>query len=197
MPMPRAAPRLTLRKMHAGALLALLALGSPLVSGCGMLDAKLEARTVCFTLPDYPIPAAIVPGALSTDITYDLGSDLPILSQDGVRYSLVMQRARLTVGARSPAVNLGDIDQLTISVVAPPGSGLPEPELVRYQRGADPHPTAIEATASSDADLAPYVSGGQVRFLASASGALPEHEWSADVTACFLLTADVSYGKKL
>jgi hypothetical protein len=162
-----------------------------------MLDAKLEARTVCFTLPSYPIPAAPVSGTLSTPIDYDLGNDLPILSEPGVSYSLVLQRARLAVSADSPAVDLGGVDELALSVEAPSGTSLPELALLQYQKGADPHPTALEAASSSDADLAPYLTDGRVRFLATASGAPPDYDWSADFTACFLLTVDVDYGKKL
>ncbi len=192
--MTRDAARFTFRAPHLLGLLTGVALAA---SGCGMLDAKLETRTVCFTRADYPIPAAVVPGTLSTDITYDVGNDLPILSDQGVQYTLVLQRAEISVAQSSPAVDLGGVEELGISIVAPAGSPLPEPELVRYVKGAEAHPTTIVAASASGDDLAPYVSGGQITFLATATGALPSRPWAADVTGCFLLTVDVNYGKKL
>lgn len=183
-------------RLASPALLSLALLGL-LTSGCGMLDAKLEAQTVCFTLPDYPILGVPASGTLSTLVSYDLGSDLPILSEKGVSYTLVLKTMQLGVGEGSPAVDLGGIDDLTISPVAPAGTSLPEPTLVRYVKGADLHPTLLEAASSSGDDLAPYVSGGQVEFLATATGTLPASSWAADVKACFQLTVDVDYGKKL
>jgi hypothetical protein len=175
-----------------GLLSALLAL-----SGCGMLDAKLKAQTVCFTLEDYVLPGAPAGGPLAAEITYDLGGDLPILSQQGVRYTLALQRLELSVAAASPPVDLGAVETLDVAVVAPPGAALPEPTLVHYARGSELHPTTLTAASPSGDDLAPYVSGGQVTFRAAATGAVPAHAWAADVTGCFLLTVDVNYGEQL
>lgn len=167
-------------------------------SGCGMLDARLRAETVCFTTSGSAVPGAPAEGALATEITYDVGDDLPLLSEQGVSYTLALQRLTLSVSAGSPPVDLGAIEGLEVSAVAPPGSGLPEPTLVAYARGSEqPDPTAITAASPSGDDLAPYLSGGQLTFRAAATGAAPAHAWTADVEGCFLLTVDVDYGERL
>ncbi len=167
-----------------------------LLAGCGLLDAKLEAKTVCFTMPDYPIPG-VPSGSLSTDIAYDLGQNLPIVSQPDVSYSLVLQSMELSVGAGSPSVDLGGFEQVDIAVLPPAGSKLPDARLIQYVRGTDLHPKVIGAASSTDQDLAPYVSSGQILFHVDGTGTPPAVSWKADVKACFLLTVDVNYGNKL
>jgi len=170
-----------------------------LLSACGMLDARLEARTACLTLPEYAIPGAAGAGELSTELSFDLGSALPILSEPDVRYRLRLREATLAVASSAAVADLGGLDAFAVSAVAPAGSALPEPELVRYERpaGGDPRPASVTAPATSDVDLAPYVDAGVLRLHAAARGTLPPSPWRATVTACFLLDVDVEYGQRL
>ena len=170
-----------------------------LLSACGMLDARLEARTACFTLPEYAIPGATGTGELSAPLALDLGEALPFLSEPGVRYRLRLRDVTLGLESSAAVADLGGLDVFAVSAIAPAGSALPEPELVRYERppGADPRPASVTAPATSDVDLAPYVDAGLLRLGASARGALPSSPWRATVTACFLLEVDVEYGEQL
>jgi hypothetical protein len=164
-----------------------------------MLDARLEARTACFTLPEYAVPGATGAGELSAPLSVDLGEALPILSEPGVRYRLWLRDVTLGIARSSSVADLGGLDVFAVSALAPAGSTLPAPELVRYERaaGADPRPVRLTAAATSDVELAPYVDGGSLRLLARASGTPPPSPWWATVTACFLLEVDVEYGEQL
>jgi hypothetical protein len=191
--MPRPALRPP-RRLPLHALAFVAALSAAPLSGCSMLDATLEARTVCFTVTDYPITGVPVSGDLSLDIDYDLGSDLPVVSEKGVSYSLVLTHMDLSAGAASPPVDLGGVDLLDVSIVAPAGAGLPDAVLAHYLKGSDPHPVVLSAASSSDRNLAPYVTDGKVTFHTDAGGDLPTSDWTADVRGCFLLTVTVNYG---
>lgn len=194
---PRASEHARTRARARRFVSALLA--APLLAGCGMLDARLEARTACFTLPEYAIPGATGTGQLSTDLSYDLGSALPILTEPGVRYRLQLRDVTLALTSGAPLADLGSLDAFAVSAVATAGSALPEPELVRYARtaGADPRPASVTAPATNDVDLAAYVDAGRLRLHATASGTLPPSPWRATVTACFELEVDVNYGERL
>lgn len=177
---------------------ALLALPL-LLASCGMLDARLEARTACFTLPEYAIPGATGAGELTAPLSFDLDEALPFLSEPGVHYRLRLRDVTLALSSGAALADLGGLDAFAVSATAPAGSALPAPELVRYERaaGADPRPASLTAAATSDVDLAPYVDGGSLRLLAQASGTPPSSPWQATVTACFLLDVDVEYGEQL
>ncbi len=184
----------SLRHLLASTLPAVLGL---LASGCGMLDAKLQAQTVCYTLPAYPIPGVPVSGTLSTPISFNLGNDLPIVSEKGVSYTLIPKSIEISVDPSSPKVDLGGVTTFDVSAPAPAGSGLADVALIHYVHGAEPHPTSLAAPSLTDQDLAPYVSDGKLELLAEGSGSLPAYDWKADVTGCFLLTVDVNSGEKL
>jgi hypothetical protein len=183
-----------LRSVRISALAALL-----LAAGCGALDANVEAKTACYTLPDYAIDGVAGAGQLATPLELDLGSVLPVLTEPGVSYDLRLRDVSLALSSSSPLADLGGVESFTASAVAPPGSGLDAPELVRYDRppGPDLHPTSLSAHVVSDRDLARYVTGGLLRLDAAAAGTLPAAPWRATVTACFLLNVNMNYGSRL
>jgi hypothetical protein len=160
-----------------------------------MLDAQLETRTVCFTVTGTPIPASGASGTVEADVEYDLGTALPVLGQPGASYSLTLQELDLSLGQGSAVADLGGVEELDISVLAPAGTSLPEPVLIRYLKGADPHPRRIVAAAETAVDLRPYIESGRVTFQALARGTLPAHPWTADTRACFLLDMSVQYAQ--
>lgn len=164
-----------------------------------MLDARLEARTACFTLPDFVVSGATGTGQLSTDLEFDLGSALPVLSEPGVSYRLWLRDVTLDLASSSSLADLGGLDAFTVSPIPPADSALPAPELVRYERsaGGDPAPARITAPASGEVDLAPYVADGWLRLGATAAGTLPRAPWRASVTSCFVLEVDVEYGDRI
>ncbi len=160
--------------------------------GCGMLDAQLEARTVCFTRGAV-IPAASGAGTVETDVGYDVGAQLPVLAQPGVSYSISLQELDLSVPAGSGPADLGGIDEVDVSVLAPAGTSLTDAQLIRYLKGTAPNPTRIAAAAERSVDLRPYIADGQITFHVLATGALPDQPWTADARACFLLDVNVKY----
>ncbi len=175
------------------ALVACLAVAACLLpSGCG-LDAQLEARTVCFTRAAL-IPAASGSGTVETDIGYDVGAQLHVLTQPGVSYRLTLQELDLSVPPGSPPVDLGGVDEVDVSVLAPAGTSLADTPLIHYLKGADPHPARIAAAAERSVDLRPYLAGGWITFHTLARGALSPQPWTADARACFLLDVNVRYG---
>lgn len=168
-----------------------------MTSSCGLLDAQLETRTVCYTPTDNVIPGADGSGSVETDLSLDPGSALPVLSQPGASYRLSLQDLELSPGKGSSVTDLGGVDELDVSVIRPAGTSLPELELIHYLRGTDPHPPRIVAPSETGADLAPYLDGGQMAFHVLARGALPDSPWTAVLRACFLLNVKVDYGKSL
>jgi hypothetical protein len=166
-----------------------------LLSACG-LDAKLEARTVCFTRAAL-VPAASAAGTVEADVEYDLGAELPVLTQPGVTYSLSFQELDLSVAPGSAPADLGGVDEVDASVLAPAGSSLADTPVIHYVKGTDPHPTRIAAAAERQIDLAPYVTGGRITFHTLARGTLPSRPWTADARACFLLDVNVNLGRAL
>lgn len=172
---------------------AVLVLLTAALPGCGMMEANLDVNTVCLGLPGYVIPGAGASGTVETTVAYDLGSSVPLLSQPNVRYALRLQQVELSPGPGPSAGDLGAIESVAISPLAPAGSSLPEPVLAQYVKGSDPHPTRIVATSRSGADLRRYLSSGTIELRIAAGGALPSEPWSADVQACFLLDVTVGY----
>lgn len=179
--------------MRSPSLVCLAIAAGMLAGGCGMLDAQLETRTACLTIGGVPIPGSTASGSVQTGVAFDLGDVLPALSRPGVSYRLTLQELDLSPGPGSTAEDLGGIHELEVSVLAPAGTNLPDPELIHYVRGPGAPPARIAAMAQGDVDLAPYVAGATITFHAVASGTLPAEPWTADARACFLLDIDVRY----
>lgn len=180
---------------HPLAHLALCALLLP--AGCDLLRADIEVKTVCATLPDYAMPGAPASGTFSTDLSYDLGSDLTVLTDSGYTSTLTLTSLELSVGSDSGATDLSQVESLDATVLAPNGSALPPLDAAQYSRGASASETTLFATSLSSANLVPYLQGGTVNLSLQAQGALPVDPWTATVTACFLLEVNMNYGKKL
>jgi hypothetical protein len=183
------------RLLARRALLAPVAL--LLATGCGLLRAELEVKTVCATLPDYAMPATPVSGTFTTDLTYDLGADLDVLSDPDFSSSLRLQRLELVVAPGSGAIDLTGVETLSATVLPPAGASLPEVVAAQYTRGAAPSPTSLSATTLSDTNLVPYLDAGKALLHLEASGTMPTEPWTATVTACFLMEVAVDYGNKL
>jgi hypothetical protein len=167
------------------------------LSGCGVLTAKLEAKTVCATLADYQLPGSDESGAIDTDVTYDLGDSVPIVSDSGTAYDLKLQSVELSLGSDSGLTDLGGLEAASVGILAPPGTALPEPVLISYARGADLHPTSIVVDSPTGLDLQPYVLSKTVSLHVHAAGTLPTQPWHATMKACFALEVTLDYGKKL
>jgi hypothetical protein len=183
--------------MNRTTLLAALAPLALALPGCGVLTAKLEAKTVCATLVDYELPGADQSGVVDTDVAYDLGKNVPLLSDSGTTYALELQSVELSLGSDSGLTDLGGLEEAAVNVRSPLGASLPEPVLVSYARGADLHQTAVVVDSPSGLDLRPYVQDSQVSLHLHAAGTLPTQPWRATMKACFGLEVTLDYGKKL
>jgi hypothetical protein len=158
-------------------------------TGCG--DAKLETRTLCYTVNDVAIPGASGSGKVAIDLGYDVAATLPDLTSPGVTYTLTLQHLELLPSKGSPVTDLGGLTELDVSILPPGGSTLPAVQLIRYVESAGAHPTRIQAAAERQPNLRPYLASGQLGFQVQAAGTLPTVAWGADATACFLLDVNV------
>jgi hypothetical protein len=175
--------------------LAVLPLTAVLLARCGVLDARLEARTACVTVPDHVVPGAAGATEVSTELALDLGSALPLTGR-GVSYRLFLRD--ITVENAGTRSDLGGIETVAVSALAPAGSPLPDPELARWDgTSGEAASWSLTAPATGETDLAPYAADGWLRLRATARGSLPPEPWVATLTACFRLEVDVRYGENL
>ena len=179
-----------MRPIHAR-----IALPALLLAGCGLLYAEVELPSVELVLKDESFEGTTLGGELTRDFTYDLGSDLDFITDNDVTVHLTLHRMEIS----SAATDLSTVESVSVEVVPPAGSGLPLVPLLEYQRpaGAAAPIHVVQAAASGDADLGPYLTAGVLTLRASATGALPTSPWLADVTAGFSLKVRVPYGKKI
>lgn len=166
-----------------------------LLAGCGMLYAEVEIPTVELVLPQETFPGAGSGASFSDDITYDLGKDISLITENDVTVVLRLQ----SLAIATTAVDLYAVDSIEVSVVPPAGSSLPPLTLVSYARpaGATRPIHRIEAAASGDQDLGPYLTAGALTLRASGRGAPPTADWQGEVTAAFYLKVRYPYGKQI
>jgi hypothetical protein len=178
-----------------------LLLGLPvlaLLAGCGgLLFAQLEVPTVTVKLLDQAFPATPAGSDLVTEVQYDLGAQLPSITQPNVRYELKLTGLKLDLTSSSGLADFGGVQEIRIDAVPPAGSTLAPVELVSYQKPPPPapqSPTSIEATGATSVDLAPYLQGGQLTLRVTAKGSLPTSPWNASVVGSFFLRLTLDYG---
>jgi hypothetical protein len=185
---------------HLKRTLLLLALpASLLLAGCGLLFAEVEIPLASITLVREPVVATPPGTDLSKDIDFDLGGSISLLTDKDVSYEVRLDLLEIALSQVQPTArpDLGTIDTVTITVVAPAGSGLATREVVRYVKvGAGPV-TSISATANGDVDLGPYLRSGKLTLRISGTGTLPNYAWNADITGTFYMKLKLNYGNKL
>lgn len=176
-----------MRAIHA-------ALPALALAACGMLWAEVEVPSVELTLRQESFPATAAGASLTKDFTYDLGKDIDVITKNDVTVHLKLQSLRI-----ESTTDLQSIQSVSIRVIPPAGSGLPEVALVEYTKpaGSSGAVHAIEAASATQADLGPYLTAGALTLRASASGSLPTVDWLADVTADFWLKVRYPYGKAI
>ncbi len=188
---------------------ALLTAPLLLAAGCGgpLLHADLEVPEARLTLPAQQFPrfpptagtpsgcAAGAPSCVATDLAYDLGQDLDLLSRPATSYEVRLDSLEIALTATQG----GDLGGVTSAAVLayPPGGGAPA-ELARYQRAAaEPSPTAISLAGSSGTDLTPYLEAGVIRLRVELSYDRGTPAFQADATAAFRLKVRLDYGALL
>jgi hypothetical protein len=142
--------------------------------------------------PPPPIPCV----ALTTG--YDLGAQVPALTQKGVTYELRITDVAFTLSAtQSPGAptDLGGIQSATVRVGADPsvpGSGV---VIATYVRAAAGTPTTIAVTGNANLDLAPYISGGILPVHVEVVIDGPTSSFDADILAAFYVRVTLDWGK--
>lgn len=195
--------------------LAALAL---LLTSCGgpLLYAEVEIPDLRITLARQSVPAfdLAVPSnwcdpsappppipcvGLSTG--YDLGAQVPALTEKGVTAELRMTELAFTLSSTQPAPgapsDLGGIESARIRVGSQPGvpgSGI---VVASYARPAPGTPTQIVVGGNANLDLAPYISSGQLPFRVELTVDGPTSAFDADIHADFYVRVTLDWGSYL
>jgi hypothetical protein len=195
-----------------------LALAVLLLASCSgpMLFAEIEIPDLTVTLPRQAFPAfdagnpanwcnpsAPAPPPIpcvGISAAYDLGAQVPALTEKGVTYELRITDVAFTLSATqstaAPA-NLGGIKSATIRVGADPsapGSGV---VIASYVRPGAATPATITVSGNANVDLAPYIRSGTLplRVEVVVDDATPAFD--ADILATFYVKVTLDWGKYL
>lgn len=180
-----------------------------LAAGCGgpLLFAELEVPEVGLTVAQQTFPASGADPSfwcslqqargeecLRVEMTYDLGEEIELLTEDDVDYDIRLTGLSLRLASTSGgAADLGGVQRVSVSVV-PPGGGAAV-QVASYRRDdAAPAPTQVSVTGNSNLDLAPFLEAGKVtlRLELSVDDATPE--FTADVMGVFYVRVRLDYG---
>ncbi len=196
-----------MRHVHAAALLA-----AALLAGCGrpLLSAQLEIPEVQLVLPAQSFPIAnagpenlcdLVPAAcLKTDLSYDLGAEVPLFDEPGFTVDLRLTRIALTLTADpdplstiSGPADLSGVESVRVLVQAPGTSTWTT--IASYAKPVGATPASVTVSENGNLDLAPFLSGGKLGFRVELRYdlATPPPSFFADVEAAFSIVATVSY----
>jgi hypothetical protein len=172
------------------------------LAGCGpVLFAELEMPSVVVTLPKQAFTGVTPPATTTTTFAFDVGANVPIVNEPNVTLDLTLKRMTLILDITNPLnpANFDNIDTVTISAVAPAGSGLANLVLVDYLKPAGASDIKrIEVSSATESDLVPYLQAGRIDVEASYTGSgLPTADWTADVSADFRIQVKLDYGAYL
>jgi predicted small lipoprotein YifL len=191
-------------------LLAALAL-SPLLAGCGgpLLFAQVEVPQVKITLPSQEFPATDAgsqywctptqtqPDCIAMSLAYDLGAQLPVVTEQNVTYAIRLTSLAIALATTSGGTDLGGVKAVAVRVrdAAAGGDGV---VVAGYARSdADPNPTAIAVTGNSNVDLAAYVQSGELDVRVEMTYDAPTPAFTADVTSTWSLDVKLDWGAYL
>lgn len=199
------------RPRRAAAVAAFLAAVAALLAltGCGpVLYAELDVPEVRITLPSQAFPASPAPPGdwcfpdrpecVATELQYELGAQVPVVTEPGVEYELFLKRVAIVLSASSAGTDLSGIRAAEIRVLDP--SGGPGTVIASYEADpAAPPPTSLTVAGDAALDLAPFVQGGnlQARVELVYDPMNPTPAFDADVSAAFSLDVKVDWGQYL
>lgn len=190
--------------------LAPVLVAAALLAGCGrpLLSAQLEVPEARLTEPGQPFPqpfavpldpcSVLPPGdcrmAVTNDVVFDLGEEVPFVDDEGVDLDLRATEMALHFGGGSSS----GLQQLRVHLLAGGSTTL----LAAYDRPAgSPAPADVVLGTNQDVNLASYLDAGVITLrvelvydgadgVPSAGGPL-----SVDVTVAFRVEATVDYTK--
>ncbi len=182
-----------------------------LATACGdpLLFAELEIPSVRIVLPSQAFPATTAgPGnqcpppdtsasCIYQTFTYDIGSQVSVLNEKNVKAEVRLTELSIDLTAGALA-NFGTVDEVSMWILPPAGSTLPQVIVAEYRRSAaDPSPTAIKVSGYSNVDLGAYVAAGVLSVAAEMKFNAVTPDFTADVTGDFYLKVRLDYGSYL
>jgi hypothetical protein len=195
---------------------ALFAAAALLLAGCDqpLLSAQLEVPELRITtepqafdttLPVDPtlacsfLPAPESDNCVLKQLTYDVGAEVPVLSEKGVTFDLRMTDVAFHLAA-GPASSLAGVRKAKVEVRDPvTGSYVP---LASYDAGTLSTTAAVKDVAivgNSSQDMSPYLTAGKIDLRTDVffdPSVLPTG-FNARVEAGFSLVVTVDYGSYL
>lgn len=198
----------------------LAALAALLLGSCSgpLFFAELEIPEVRVTLPRQAFPAfdagnpadwcnpsapvPPVPPCVGLSTAYDLGAQVPALTEKGVTYELRITDVAFTLSPTQSTpgapTDLSGVKGATIRVGADPavaGSGV---VIASYVRPASPAPTpTLVVSGNANVDLAPYVRSGTLPVRVEVVIDGPTSAFDADILATFYVKITLDWGKYL
>lgn len=188
-----------MRHAHAAALAAIA-----LLAGCDqpLLTMQLEVPEIRITAPGQDFPttgsadpadycAATTPDCVFDQIQYDIGAEVPVLTEKGVSFDL-----RLTdVGLHlvSGTSDLSGVLEVQVKIQDPvTGDWI---VVASYAKPPGATPTEISVSGNSNIELAPYLTSGKIGARVDVSYDLssPPGAFTADVQAGFSLVVTLNY----
>src|SRR6266511_2272826 len=180
---------------------AALPLAAALLGACGQpfLSAQLEVPEIRITSPSRSFPAtnptptdlcAGVAGCLKSDVSYDLGQEVPVLGEKGITFDLRLTDVALRLD--SGAADLGGVNAARVILLdAGGGSTL----VASYAKLPGATPSSIAVSGNSNIDLGPYLSDGKItaRVEIDYDTTNPPPDFTADVEAGFSLVVTLEY----
>ncbi len=196
---------------HAPAAVAIVLAAA--LSGCDrpLLFGELRIPELRVSLPSQSFPASDTsapenwcdaaaqqdPPCIALTLDYDLGGQVPILTEENVTYDLRLTDVAIALSATEVGKDLGGVQLVTIRVLDDPllPAGVVIASYARPGPGAAP--TSIGVTGNANLDLAPYLAAGRlpVRIEVVLDALTPA--FLADVAAGFSLEVKLDYGALL
>ncbi len=185
---------------------ALLA-AAALLSGCGqpLLSMQLDVPEVRITSPGHDFPATNAPfdssvvlceptstDCVVSDAEYDIGEQVPVLSERGVDVDLRLTDVALHL-VPGPGGDLSGILEVLVELQDPASGGWTV--VASYTKPSHAPPSDISVAGNSNLQLAPYLASGKLlaRVEVSLDLAAPQPGFTANVEAGFSLVVTVSY----
>lgn len=193
-----------------------LAAAVSLLAACDgpLLFAEVQIPDLQVTLPSQSFPAAALalptdwcdpamqsdPPCLALTADYDIGEQVPAITEASVSYELRVTRVAITLSAIQQAgapPDLSGIESATIRVLDDPaivGSGA---VIASYVKPPGAAPTTIAVTGNANLDLAPYLDAGILPVRVEVVVSNGTAAFDADITAAFSVVVNVDWGSYL
>ena len=176
---------------------SLFTLGLLALSACGSFDpffVEAQAQAVCQHIPNqrFQVPAdvraqfALLPPEMqsagievSRTFDFDVSAQVPTELKDMVDLQFKLTSIKLT--ARTDSIDLGFVQEAHVTLQPAAGTSL-EQRTFDYVR-AVPQPRVVSWNGDAF-DVAAYLQSGNLKYVVSLTGTLPEGDAVVDVDAC-------------